>query len=184
MRDLFPGFIGLEGSKFVNRLTISITIRTQQEVDDSDSAHNTMERQRETGLPGGVAPVAKADADRADGAAAAEEERREELLELVEAVRDKARKLLSDWSELKEVFKIPKRELVKMRAEHEREADRAAMARSSFSARYPGTVYPSGGSGGGSGGSSSNSSVASFAPPPRPFHSSYGQGGLNLNLNL
>ena len=48
----------------------------------------------------------------------------------------KARKLLSDWSELKEVFKIPKRELVKMRAEHEREADRAAMARSSFSARW------------------------------------------------
>ena len=34
-----------------------------------------------------------------------------------------------------QVFKIPKRELVKMRAEHEREADRAAMARSSFSAR-------------------------------------------------
>ena len=93
-----------------------------------------MERQRETGLPGGVAPVAKADmADTED--AAAEEERREELLELVGAVRDKARKLLSDWSELKEVFKIPKRELVKMRAEHEREADRAAMARSSFSAR-------------------------------------------------
>ena len=102
-------------------------------MDDSDSAHNTLERQRESGLPGGVAPVAKADADRVD---AAEEERREELLELAEAVRDKARKLLSDWSELKEVFKIPKRELVKMRAEHEREADRAAMARSSFSARW------------------------------------------------
>ena len=95
-----------------------------------------MERQRETGLPGGVAPVAKADvADTEDAAAAEEEERREELLELVGAVRDKARKLLSDWSELKEVFKIPKRELVKLRAEHEREADRAAMARSSFSAR-------------------------------------------------
>ena len=59
---------------------------TQQDVDDSDSAHNTMERQRESGLPGGVAPVAKADADRVD---AAEEERREELLELAEAVRDK-----------------------------------------------------------------------------------------------
>ena len=155
-------------------------INTQQEVDDSDSAHNTMERQRESGLPGGVAPVAKAEVDKVDSAAAAEEERREELLELVEAVRDKARKLLADWSELKEVFKIPKRELVKMRAEHEREADRAAMARSSFSARYPGTVYPNS-SGGGSGGSSSNSSVASFAPPPRPFHSSYGQGRGRTN---
>ena len=122
------------------RETVSriVDVICSQEVDDSDSAHNTMERQRETGLPGGVAPVAKADADRVD---AAEEERREELLELVEAVRDKARKLLSDWSELKEVFKIPKRELVKMRAEHEREADRAAMARSSFSAREEAIQY-------------------------------------------
>ena len=33
----------------------------------------------------------------------AEDERREEFLELVEAVRDKARKLLEDWRELKEV---------------------------------------------------------------------------------
>ena len=48
------------------------------------------------------------------------------ILSKLELIKAKALCLIELWSTLKEVFKIPKRELVKMRAEHEREADAAA----------------------------------------------------------
>ena len=48
-----------------------------------------------------------------------------ELSEKIELVKQKAMTLLSAWKLLKEVFKIPRKELVKIRAEHERELDDA-----------------------------------------------------------
>ena len=40
-------------------------------------------------------------------------------------VKEKAQLLLDNWVNLKEVFKIPRKELVKLRAEHEKELDEA-----------------------------------------------------------
>lgn len=45
---------------------------------------------------------------------------------LVKSIQNKARALLDDWECLKEMFKIPKKELNKLRAKHEEEADQAA----------------------------------------------------------
>eukprot|EP00095_Tigriopus_kingsejongensis_P009226 maker-scaffold851_size88925-snap-gene-0.19 protein:Tk09226 transcript:maker-scaffold851_size88925-snap-gene-0.19-mRNA-1 annotation:"hypothetical protein D910_01074" len=47
-------------------------------------------------------------------------------IEKIELVRRKAQDLLDEWNGLKEVFKIPKRELNQLRAKHEEEADQAA----------------------------------------------------------
>ena len=46
------------------KLTFFPLSLSPQEVDDSASAHDTAERDRESGLPGGVGPVAKADVDK------------------------------------------------------------------------------------------------------------------------
>ena len=46
----------------------------------------------------------------------------------IRTVRAKAIALLAQWLNLQEVFKIPKKELLAMRAAHEREVDRAAAA--------------------------------------------------------
>ena len=54
---------------------------------------------------------------------------------MVGEIQARARDLLSAWAGLVEMFRIPKKERQAERREHEREADRAAMARSSFSAR-------------------------------------------------
>lgn len=87
----------------------------------------TVERMDESSGPD-VAPVAKA----AVPAKTEPEEKKEnvpvdpEVEAKIDLVQEKAKLLLEEWKNLKEVFKIPKRELIKMRAEHEREADLAA----------------------------------------------------------
>ena len=90
----------------------------------------TMERMDESSSPD-VAPVAKAAAP----SKPEEGESKEnvpvdpEVEAKIDLVQEKAKSLLEEWRNLKEVFKIPKRELIKMRAEHEREADQAADAK-------------------------------------------------------
>jgi hypothetical protein len=142
-----------------------------QQVDDSSAAHDTLEREDESMAPE-VAPIAKADMDVATDGDREDEEAKASLMDTIRLVQAKAKQLIEDWKLLKEVFKIPKKELIKMRAEHEREADRAAMARSA--PRYPGS-YP-----GSSLYRSSSSTTTpivhhhhSFSTPPKPFHSSY-----------
>ena len=49
----------------------------------------------------------------------------EELYGMILLVKEKAVSLLSIWETLKEVFKIPRKELVKIRAEHEKELEDA-----------------------------------------------------------
>jgi hypothetical protein len=53
-----------------------------------------------------------------------EEREREEVMGKVKEVQARATHLLQLWSQLQEMFKIPKRERHKIRVEHEREADR------------------------------------------------------------
>ena len=49
----------------------------------------------------------------------------QEIASKASLVQEKAQQLLSVWQNLKEVFKIPRKELVKLRAEHEKELDEA-----------------------------------------------------------
>lgn len=105
---------------------------SRQDVDDSSEAHNTCERMDES-TAAELEPTAKADASAAQEKAEVEEK--------VKVVQSKATQLLEMWKLLKEVFKIPKRELVKLRAEHEREADRAA-ARSHLIPPSPSSQLP------------------------------------------
>ena len=48
-----------------------------------------------------------------------------EIASKASLVKEKAQLLLNNWANLKEVFKIPRKELVKLRAEHEKELDEA-----------------------------------------------------------
>jgi hypothetical protein len=59
-------------------------------------------------------------------------------------VRAKAAALLLQWSNLQEMFKIPKREMLAKRKAHEKEADRAAAAASEARPDFPSSrVLPS-----------------------------------------
>ncbi len=102
---------------------------SSQDVDDSSEALQTREKLDEKSSAE-VAPVAKAEVTLRKKA-----DEDEEVQKKVRVVREKAAELLEAWSTLQEVFKIPKKELVKLRAEHEREVDRAAAARLSQSLR-------------------------------------------------
>ncbi len=107
-----------------------VNIICSQDVDDSPGALGTIEKSDDSVCPE-VTPVNKAPVLSTED----EEARklREEINSKIKTVQKKATELLQEWKNLQEVFKIPKRELVKLRAEHEREVDRAAAARSQIS---------------------------------------------------
>ena len=73
-----------------------------------------------------VAPIAKPEQPIPEKSSV--EEFDTEIDEKIRTVRAKAIALLAQWNNLQEVFKIPKRELLALRAAHEREVDRAAAA--------------------------------------------------------
>ena len=99
-----------------------VEIIASQKVDDSTGTHNTKEKDEEKVSPD-VKPVAKPETEASKDS---DQKLQKEIDALVKKIQDQAIALLEDWKRLKESFKIPKRELVKMRAEHEREVDRAA----------------------------------------------------------
>ncbi len=181
-----------EDIRSVVESTVSDMLRqiSGQDVDDSAAVHDTAEKVDERTAPA-VAAISKADINWGQGDA---DDNDEELMEVARRVQAKAKSLLEGWSSLKDVFKIPKKELGKMRAEHEREADRAAMTRFRYPGRdggnysgastglvgsFAGITVPTMGTGGGNGSVSHHHSTttanSSFggAQIPKPFHSSY-----------
>ncbi len=100
-----------------------VDVICSQEVDNSDT--QTMETMDDS-CAADVDPVAKAEMEKTN----AEDE---EIRRKVRAIMEKAAMLLENWKTLKDMFKIPKKERNLLRAEHEREADRAAAARLSQS---------------------------------------------------
>ena len=80
--------------------------------------------------PVDVAPISKSEQP------TPEKEKDSELDTKMITVRARAIALLAQWINLQEMFKIPKKELLALRAEHEREVDRAAAAASEHRADH------------------------------------------------
>ena len=80
--------------------------------------------------PADVAPIAKSEQP------TPEKETDSELDTKMITVKARANALLAQWINLQEMFKIPKKELLALRAEHEREVDRAAAAASEHRADH------------------------------------------------
>jgi len=97
-------------------------IVSSQKVENQDFGYEKVNENS----PVEVAPIAKP--EQAVPEKSSVEESDAEIDEKIRTVRAKAIALLAQWSNLQEFFKIPKRELLAMRAAHEREVDRAAAA--------------------------------------------------------
>jgi hypothetical protein len=66
-----------------------------------------------------------------------------EIESKIRTVRSKATALLSQWVNLQEVFKIPKKEMFSLRTKHEAEVDRAAAAANEVTKVETSKVRPS-----------------------------------------
>ena len=97
-----------------------VEIVSSQTVENQDLGFEKMDESS----PADVAPIAKSEQP------TPEKETDSELDTKMITVRARAIALLAQWMNLQEMFKIPKKELLALRAEHEREVDRAAAAAS------------------------------------------------------
>ena len=97
-----------------------VEIVSSQIVENQDLGFEKMDESS----PADVAPIAKSEQP------TPEKETDSELDTKMITVRARAIALLAQWMNLQEMFKIPKKELLALRAEHEREVDRAAAAAS------------------------------------------------------
>jgi hypothetical protein len=96
-------------------------IVSSQKVDSQDFGYEKVDESS----PVEVAPIAKPEQPTPEKST---EKTDSEIDAKTRTVRAKAIALLTQWMNLQEVFKIPKKELLAMRAAHEREVDRAAAA--------------------------------------------------------